>query len=291
MSIAAGITASSIGDNLDHFGADCFAAFSVRRFNIYTGFAFRIRRTVDNVEADLYFDDLGEISFDSSVANFSSSSYASNLGEFMAASGYTDQDSLGAVASARVSAWKDQSGNGRDIVQSSTTRQPLLVHNAVITTENGKVALDFYSDRLEWDDSTVESQPRTFLAVANSDSHTSSDYMFDSDDNNNRLLFIHNSSVRTMYSTAFAGTSSADANQNLWFGLFNGSSSELAINGTNETSLDPGSGGIDGLCVGARYNGGNSWDGDIQEFIHWGADMSGNRSNIEGDTNKYFGIY
>tara|TARA_R100001129_G_scaffold183913_2_gene167458 strand:- start:1995 stop:2870 length:876 start_codon:yes stop_codon:yes gene_type:complete len=291
MSIAAGITASSIGDNLDHFGSDCFAAFSVRRFNSYSGVAMRIRRESDNNEADVSFNDLGEISLDSTVSNFSSSSSATNLGQFVAASGYTDADSLGSADSARTVTWKDQSGNSRDITQATTTRQPLLVSSGTMVTENGKVSLDFYSDRLEWDDATVQSQPRTFLAVANSDSHTSSDYMFDSDDNNNRFLFIHNSSVRTMYSTAFAGTSSADANQNLWFGLFNGSSSELAINGTNETGLDPGSGGIDGLCVGARYNGGNSWDGDIQEFIHWGADMSANRSNIEGNTNKYFGIY
>ena len=291
MFIPAGVTASSIGDNLDRFGADCFAAFSVRRFNKYTGVAMRIRRESNDYEADLHFNDLGEISLDSTVSNFSSASSATNLGQFVAASGYTDADSLGSADSARTVTWKDQSSNGRDITQATEGSQPLLVSSGNLVLTNSKPSLDFATDRLVWADATVQSQPRTFLAVANSDSHTSSDYMFDSDDNNNRLLFIHNSSTRTMFSTGFAGTSSSDADQHLWLGVFNGSSAELSIDGTNETSLDPGSGGIDGLCLGARYNGGNAWDGDIQEFVHWGADMSGNRSNIEDDTNSYFLIY
>ena len=131
MFVAPGIVASSIGDLLDHFPSNVHSAFSVRKFNGYTGFAFRIRRNSDDVEADLYYDDVGDISLDSVVSNFSSSSSATNLGQFMASSGYTDSDSLGSTDNALVATWKDQSGNGRDITQATAGKQPTLVLNGV----------------------------------------------------------------------------------------------------------------------------------------------------------------
>jgi len=288
-----GIVASSIGDLLDHFSSNVHSAFSVRKFNSYAGFGFRIRRTVDDVEADLYYDDVGDISFDSVVSNFSSSSSSTNLGEFMGKSGYTDQDSLGAVASARVVTWKDQSSNGRDITQASESLQPLLVHNAVITTENGVTALDFASDRLQHSDASSYSQPNTYLCVAQSDATSGNDYMTDGDGSGGRQLVVHTGGKKSHWAATFASSSeSSDTDQHLWFSVFDGSDSVLGIDGgANVLTSSPGTQSQSGFTVGARCSGSNYWDGRIQEIIYYTGDHEATRTGMEFDVNRYFGIF
>ena len=293
MFVSPGIVASSIGDLLDHFPSNVHSAFSMRKFNGYTGFGFRIRRTVDDVEADLYYDDVGDISFNSVVSNFSSSSSSTNLGEFMAKSGYTDQDSLGAVASARVVTWKDQSSNGRDITQASESLQPLLVHNAVLTTENGVTALDFASDRLQHSDASSYSQPNTYLCVAQSDATSGNDYMTDGDGSGGRQLVVHTGGKKSHWAATFASSSeSTDTDQHLWFSVFDGSDSVLGIDGgSNVLTSSPGTQSQSGFTVGARCSGSNYWDGRIQEVIYYTGDHEGTRTGMEFDINRYYGIY
>lgn len=293
MFVPAGVVAASIGDLLDHFPTSIHSAFSMRKFNSYAGFGFRIRRTVDDVEADLYYDDVGDISFDSVVSNFSSSSSSTNLGEFMAKSGYTDQDSLGAVASARVVTWKDQSGGGRDVTQATEAYQPLLVHNAVITTENGVTALDFDIDFLQHTDASSYSQPNTYMLVIQSDVVGSSDYIIDGDASGDRHVIGHSSSRMKIHADDWAGTASANTNQNLWFVMVNGASTAIHINGASDSAggEDAGDYSMSGLTIGARYSGSNNWHGRVQEIIYYRGNQSGTRAGMEFDINRYYGIY
>jgi hypothetical protein len=64
-----------------------------------------------------------------------------------------------------VSRWHDQSGNGYDAIQSNTSRQPLLVADAL----NGKPVLRFdgFHQRLEFTNSTVMSEFTIFMVVKN----------------------------------------------------------------------------------------------------------------------------
>jgi len=293
MFVSPGIIASSIGDLLDHFPSNVHSAFSVRKFNGYTGFAFRIRRNSDDVEADLYFDDVGDISLDSVVSNFSSSSSATNLGQFMASSGYTDADYLGSTDNALVATWKDQSGNGRDISQPEAGKQPTLVLNGVLETENGVTALDFYGDRLKVTDSNSYSQPNTYLCVAQSDATSGNDYMTDGDGSGGRQLVVHTGGKKSHWAATFASSSeSTDTDQHLWFSVFDGSNSVLGIDGgSNVLTSSPGTQSQSGFTVGARCSGSNYWDGRIQEVIYYTGDHEGTRTGMEFDINRYYGIY
>jgi hypothetical protein len=137
------------------------AAYSVRLLNnavgisSYTGPAMRVRRvtgagnTGNDDEADVAFDTslaTPTISLDSAVSNFSGTSNATNLGQFLNATGYTDADSLTVVADGFCDEWKDQSGNGNHASQATPASQPQIFDSASPTdliTDNGKPALDF----------------------------------------------------------------------------------------------------------------------------------------------------
>lgn len=81
-------------------------AFSLRKLNsTYSGAAIRVRRSSDNTESDIGFDSFGY--FDS--AAFSTFLSGSN--------GF-------------IKKWYDQSGNGNDATQTSTSNQPQLILNA-----------------------------------------------------------------------------------------------------------------------------------------------------------------
>lgn len=293
MFVPCGVIAGSIGDLLDHFPENIHSAFSVRRFNSFTGFAFRIRRNSDDEEADLHFDDLGEISLESLVNNFSSSSYASNLGEFMASSGYSDSDSLGEPDNALIASWSDQSGNGRSISQAEAGKQPTLVLDGVIETENGRKALDFYGDRLKITDSNSYSQPNTYLCVAQSDATSGNDYMTDGDGSGGRQLVVHTGGKKSHWAATFASSSeSSDTDQHLWFSVFDGSDSVLGIDGAaNVLTSSPGTQSQSGFTVGARCSASNYWDGRIQEIIYYTGDHEATRAGMEYDVNRYFNIY
>ena len=64
-----------------------------------------------------------------------------------------------------VSRWHDQSGNGNDVIQTNTSRQPLLVANIL----NGKpvIRFDGLDDRLEFTSSTPMSKFTIFMIVKN----------------------------------------------------------------------------------------------------------------------------
>ena len=293
MFVPAGVVAASIGDLLDHFPTSIHSAFSMRKFNSYAGFGFRIRRNSDDVEADLYYDDVGDISLDSVVSNFSSSSSATNLGQFMASSGYTDSDSLGSTDNALVATWKDQSGNGRDITQASAGNQPTLVLNGVLQSQNSVSAIDFSGDRLQHSDASSYSQPNTYLCVAQSDATGGNDYMTDGDGSGGRNLVVHTGNKKSLWSAAFASSSEAtDTDEHLWFSVFDGSNSVLGIDGgSNVLTSTPGTQSQSGFTVGARCSGSNYWDGRIQEVIYYTGDHEGTRTGMEFDINRYYGIY
>jgi len=283
---------------LDNFPT-AHAAYSLRKLRRnYTGACFVARRTVDDVEADLHFDSSGTISFDSVVDNFSSSSSATNLGQFLAASGYTDVDSLGSAASSRIVTWKDQSGNGRDVTHETEGYQPLLVLNGTLQTENSKVALDFSSNILQHSDASSYAQPNTYLAVIQSDVTSGVRYFIDGDGSGggsvDRNVIGHSINYKRMWADDYTNLSgsAADTDQNLWFAVFNGASTLLHINGGSDVAAgDPGDYAISGLTIGGRYSGEAFWDGRVQEIIYYRGDQSGTRAGMELDVNTYYSIY
>lgn len=96
-------------------GITSFAAFSVRRMRTdYTGPSMRVRRSSDDAEADIGFDEtdwLDEVAL---------------LAHVGAGSGY-------------VAVWYDQSGNAEDALQTVLVSQPLIVDTGVVKVNaNGR---------------------------------------------------------------------------------------------------------------------------------------------------------
>ena len=103
---------------LDLISAIVAAAYSLRRlYASYTEAAIRVRRSSDNAERDIGF--IGE-----------------HL-DVLALLVFVGNDS------GFVTAWYDQSGNGRHATQTDPARQPRIVSNGVIETQNGRPALRF----------------------------------------------------------------------------------------------------------------------------------------------------
>ena len=125
------------------------AAYSVRQLRTGETISMRIRRdtaggTGDDDEADVAFDtslSTPTISLDSAISNASGGVSASTFGEFVAASGYSNPDSLSGTILAYVDTWMDQSGNGVDAEQNTHGSQPQIYNGSAVITENGKPML------------------------------------------------------------------------------------------------------------------------------------------------------
>jgi hypothetical protein len=95
------------------------AAYSLRLLRVgYTGSAIRVRRASDNTEQNIGFTALGGLDT-SSLTTFCSGT-----------NGF-------------VTTWYDQSGNARNITQSTAANQPQIVSSGSVVTENGKPAVQF----------------------------------------------------------------------------------------------------------------------------------------------------
>lgn len=129
---------------LDRVGAKATTAYGLRRLRQeYRGPAIRVRRSSDNVEIDIGFrqDDTldigGLISFVGSGSGFITRLY-------------------------------DQSGNGNNATQGTTTRQPAIITSGVLNTIGGKPAMksDGSDDRLALTTAFATTLPQSSFAVA-----------------------------------------------------------------------------------------------------------------------------
>jgi len=295
------------------------AAYSVRLLGsavgvpTYTGACMRVRRdtaggTGDDDEADVAFDtslSTPTISLDSAISNASSGVTATTFGQFVAASGYSNPDSLSGTILAYVDQWHDQSGNGNDAEQTTHGSQPQIYNGSAVITDNGKPAIDFDGS----DDSlkSVSAYPtgtnESHFTVRNGQSINgrvidtrgtglagtvtgwhektwSTDYIT-LDDGNGGYIFINNQTAKAgqLLRSTFLSQSSIDV-------FDDGASYDSATGSTG--SFD--SGNI--LVIGGRSPspGVQYLNGTIQEVILYPSDQSSNRSDIETDINDYFQI-
>ena len=101
------------------------AAYSLRKLrNAYAGSAIRVRRSSDNTAQDIGFDANG---------NLDTASMLSFVG---AGNGF-------------VSIWYDQSGNSNNQSSATLVRQPQIVSNGSIITQNSKPALYFSNNIMQ----------------------------------------------------------------------------------------------------------------------------------------------
>ena len=109
-------------------------AYSLRRLsNTYNYKCLRVRRTTitptaTTTFANVRFNLSGKIGLDSQIEYVSGyPTEATTLGEFAAVIGYDNVDDVDTNKDIFITTWYDQSGNDKDVVQSSTLVQPRIV--------------------------------------------------------------------------------------------------------------------------------------------------------------------
>lgn len=236
----------------------------------YAGSCIRVRRSSDNTEQDIGF--VGDALDTSSLATFCSG---------------TD----GFVVTVY-----EQSGNSRDITQSTAASQPQIVSSGTIFTgANGKPECRFDGSNDHFlPKSFTLNQPATVFCTFKPISFTANDSIYDGFSNISMLFFQASATVN--YSI-YAGTAStvltfANGTPALSIGVFNGASSVFAKNNDSESSVSIGTANAGGVTVGTR--GGGSFFGNFgfQELVVYAsAKDSTARATARSNINAFYAIY
>jgi len=161
-----------------------------------------------------------------------------------------------------VSQWDDKSGEGHNATQPTGSLQPTTGTRTI----NGLNVIDFSNDSLVI--GVNATQGNTIIALVSFDNLSNANFLFDGNDQYDRqILFNVNGAYAMFADDTISNGSIPQATTQIWMGEFNGSSSQLIINGTTQLTGNPGSDNLAGLRIGARYNGVNPLDGVMGDFI------------------------
>jgi len=282
------------------YGSGAAAAYSTRRLASATTVLLRVRRvtgtgnTGNDDEANFKFDPLTDDLTLSSPIDDAGSSSATNLGQFLNATGYTDADNLINIADGFVDTWTDQSGNSNDAGQNTPESQPQIFDSSSPTDlikENGKSALSFdgSNDFLSLT-STASTNSVCQILVSVYDTSVSTLKMplgggsFWQHYGGNRMR------IRTTSGDVSFITGLTNGDQFLCFMNANSGAYTAHLNGTSKFSGNRGSWYINQIGRGLNNNT-YAFDNVIQEVILYESDQSSNRSDIETNINSDFGIY
>jgi hypothetical protein len=293
-------------DNID----DISLALGLRKLiTSYSGYACRVERSNDYVEVEVSFDSNDEVSLDSAVTEVvAGSTNATTLGEFVAASGYTDVDSLGSADSAYCSILYDQNGN-YDVSQSTIGDMPRLINSGTLETQGGKPTLYFdgsnYLGYYDTDGQLVNSSSGDYMAfaIAKTTVPDSNDMIFDQDNFSSHRIAQFFRTVSTgsgrFGTIGFYGGSytsikiDSDSNLNVLQCLNDGSDVYIYKNDTDSTSDSVSSNNTSAyqFRVGCSTgDNGSLWNGYISEIICIAAANQTDRATIRDNQMSYVGI-
>jgi hypothetical protein len=247
------------------------AAYSTRLLRTaYAGSAIRVRRSNDNAELD--------IGFSGNVLNT-----AALLTHCGANSGF-------------VVTWYDQSGNSRNLTQSTQANQPRIVNAGAVDTQGGVpcVVFDATNDAMTATSWGTIAQPFTRNAVVFIPASASF------------LSHIINTATGTPNTAdlinaldnlqQFAGSAGSSAGLSkpervVFTSRYNGASSNISKNGSASSNVDPGSNALAGISLN-RDNTGAVFGGiTYQEVVVFESNLSDvNRQFLERNQGAYYGI-
>tara|TARA_B100001093_G_scaffold184065_1_gene176691 strand:+ start:287 stop:1105 length:819 start_codon:yes stop_codon:yes gene_type:complete len=242
------------------------AAYSFRQLsNSYSGNAVKVRRASDDTELDIGF----------SSGELDTSALATHCGS-----------SDGFVVT-----WYDQSGNSNNATQSTAANQPKIYDGSAVRhiTDNGKPAARWTSVSMSLiaTPSAAIPQPYTLIAIGSNEDYVNLAGL--ADIQQGYWLGTHYTgggrNIIRFGSQLFGNASSP--NQSIYYGLGNGSSSQLAVNGTIEATGNAGTLDLTRFGIGATFG----YLGYIQEVVYYPSDQSSNRTAIESDINTFYSIY
>ena len=275
---------------LDQYGGAA-AAYSLRALSIdYTSPVVRVRRSSDNAEQDFT---AAEVS-DGTLAAW-----------------------VGAGNNGLVTTWYDQSGNGKDVAQTTSSRQPIIVDaSGGVITDNSQPAIYFNGD------GGIESTTPYALASSSVIDVTQNLSVFavmspQTDPSTQDAVWGQFSSVlnanddyvsygfrdggyftriRTSVSTIGNGFDTNSQSQSLISDIVDWSAqaNAFSVNGAAGTDLNDGRStqSFAGISLGARPDE-ESYAANIylQEVVLYESDQSANRAAIEANINAHYSIY
>jgi len=172
-------------------------------------------------------------------------------------------DGITKDGSDKVSAWADQSGTGNNLVEATGSKQPLWVDNQLGGYPS--VQFDGTNDRLvkAWAGGT-KSQPITYCIVA--EWASGGGYIKGGTSGTRNFIIDGGTSFNNGATTDLSGGTIPSG----YFDSvheFNGTSSEIWVNGSSVLAGNTGTSGTTGISLAARYNDSNHGDPKIVEFI------------------------
>jgi hypothetical protein len=302
--------ASTSGFLFDYPGAA--AAYSVRQLGNGAVKAMRVQRltgggTGDADEADVLFGSATEVSLASPISNVSTGVTSTTLGEFLNATGYSNPDSLPAVAgiTGQVADWYDQSANGNDATQAVPGSMPAIFDGTLPSTlieENGKVALDYQGAQSLYSSSvSIAASMDVYLTTKKDTTTRQAWFGFDASVNTNYMrqeALSEHLIFQFTRGLSFSASGNSPETNRLTHNLYNANATsgaqEVRLNGvslfTDTDTYTPT--GISGLYLGVQNNGANDFDGKYQEFIIYDSVKStSDRTSIESNINTFYSIY
>jgi hypothetical protein len=249
---------------------DAAAAYSVRQLSNNAIKCMRVRRAVPPYdEKDIGFTAGGDLDEAAIVA-------------------FGGSDEL------RVSAWYDQSGQSNHATQITPGSQPQIYNGTAVITENGKPAISWSSNEMDW---TISGNANSFsvFTVATNDA-TSGNQMQYTLSSSPRWWHWYLSGNKTFYyDNTTINHSSVDTNQHL-FAKIAGSTLGHAgywvdnVKASTTGTLNSSAFNTDQRLGNYSSGTNNYWDGTMQELVMWPTDQSSNRTGIETNIMTYFNI-
>jgi hypothetical protein len=244
------------------------AAYSIRKLRTaYTGNCIRVRRSNDNTEQDIGFTSSGGLDT-ASMKTFVGTN-----------SGF-------------VTTWYDQSGNARNITQTTAANQPRIINAGIIERQNNNVVISFdgSNDRLTRATGYTINQPVTYFSVLRAT--TGIFFQIRVSQIQSALQF----GVGGLFSGSNVTFSMNTTNLNLFTSLFNTTNSQFFQNTISLATGNVGTrngGGETVMGAGGDGFGGYTLFSDVKfsEHIVYASNQSSNRTGIETNINSYYGIY
>ena len=192
-----------------------------------------------------------------------------------------------------VTTWYDQSGNGEDATQATTTAQPKIVDTGSLVV--GGLDFDGVDDTLNT--ALVPPSTATIIGVATS-AESSGVIVGGRDSTDERSYISVGASNGFSYAVANETFTSATAlsSPSLWFARYNGSNKSLHGDGVElDSSAQAQSvdNSTQGYNIGSLNSAGSPivlWNGQVSEVIIYPTDEAANRVAIESNIMTHYGI-
>ena len=251
--------------------------YSVRRIvDKYSGYCLQVRRSSDNTTQDIGFTANGDLDT-ASLKTFVGSD-----------SGY-------------VTIWYDQSGNGRNATQDTSSKQPAIVLSGVVQRANSQpaVVFDGVSQTMASNAFGLIGQSfsrnsvikvissKTNVHFLNSTLGSPNTSLYTDGTNATKVgMYAGSNFPLTTYQTVSAGST------NIFTEQFNGSNAVLYDNGTGTNVFNVGNQGVNGIQI-ASYTGVTGFSNiAVSEITLFNSLLSTtDRQSLEANQNRYYKIF